>query len=98
VVQVTENGTESDVVLTGLRTSTAIASLSVPLSDQVVTVTPVCRVFPPPPGKDSVFHPWSSSDPFFSTHRYCTSAGALPTVNVAVKAGACAVDGGQLPE
>jgi hypothetical protein len=90
-VQVTENGTESDAVRTGPRTSTLISFSIVPPagpSGYAVTVSRTRSVLPPPAGKDSVFHPGSGTEPCASTHRYSTLAGSRPTVNAAVNAGA----------
>ncbi|MGH1556226.1 hypothetical protein ACRAWF_44045 [Streptomyces sp. L7] len=69
VRQVTENGTELDVVFTGVRTSTLISFLNVPLFEYVVRNTRSCLVFPPPDGNESVFQPGSETEPLFSTHR-----------------------------
>jgi hypothetical protein len=87
-----------DVVFTGVRTSTLISFVNVPLFLYVVRRTRSCWVFPPPDGNDSVFQPESESEPVFVTHRYDTSAGTFPTVMLAVNVGAFAVGGGQLPE
>ena len=98
VTHVTENGTELDVVRTGLRTSTLISFWKIPLALYVVRKIDFCLVLPPSDENDRVFQPGSDTSPVFNTQRYWTSTGTRPTVKVAVKVGAWAWDGGQEPE
>ncbi len=98
VAHVTENGTELDVVRTGLRTSTLISFWKIPLA--LYVVKKIDFLFGPATVRRErrVFQPGSDTSPVFGAQRYWTSTGTRPTVKVAVKVGAWAWGGGQEPE